>query len=337
VRYRQLGNSGLTVSVLGLGGNNFGGRCDQRETCAIVSAAIEAGITFFDTAEVYGENGGSERILGEALKGRRDKVVLATKFGHRRQPPDNAPGSRRNVRRAVEASLKRLQTDYIDLYYLHHPDTVTPIQETLAALHELVYEGKVRYIACSQLAAWQIVEAEWTARTEHLSRFIACQDHYSLLERSVEDEVIPACRQYGIGFVPYYPLAHGLLTGKYRRGEPPPPGTRLASRFIPYSSPTHPFLTGKYEHSGHAEEDAAGGASSGILTDAAFDRVEALERYAQERGLSLLQVAIAGLAAQPGVSSVIAGATRPEQVTANAAAAAWAPSAEDLAALNALG
>ncbi|MFN8526035.1 MAG: aldo/keto reductase [Chloroflexota bacterium] len=305
MQYRQLGNSGLTVSVVGLGANNFGGRLDQQQTTAVVSAAIDAGINHIDTAEVYGGGGGSERMIGEALKGKRDKVVLATKFGHQGRAPDNAPGSRRNVRRAIEDSLRRLQTDYIDLYYLHFPDAVTPVAETLAAMTELIAEGKVRYIAECNFPAWQVVEAEWTARAEHTARFIACQHHYSLLHRAPEAELLPACQRYGIGFVPYFPLAQGLLTGKYRRGEAAPAGTRLADR-------------------------------PAALTDEVFDRLAAIQAYADERGLSLLQVAIGGIAAQPGVASVIAGATKPEQIAANVAAAEWIPSAEDLAALNAL-
>jgi aryl-alcohol dehydrogenase-like predicted oxidoreductase len=306
VQYRQLGDSGLTVSVVGLGANNFGGRLDQQQTTTVINAAIEAGITHIDTAEVYGGGGASERMIGEALKGhQRDKVVLATKFGHQSTSPGSAPGSRRNVRRAVEGSLTRLQTDYIDLYYLHFPDPVTPIAETLTALTELINEGKVRYIATCNLTAWQVVEAEWTARTARTARFIASQNKYSLIDREAEQELLPACRQYGVGLVPYFPLAQGLLTGKFKRGEPAPEGTRLSARIDSIPSST-------------------------------FDKVEALERFAAERGLSLLQVAIGGLAAQPGVSSVIAGATKPEQIAANVAAADWVPSAEDLAALNAL-
>ena len=306
MQYRQLGDSGLTVSVVGLGANNFGGRLDQQQTTAVVTAAIEAGITHIDTAEIYGGIGASEQMIGEALKGQqRDKLVLATKFGHTSTPPGSAPGSRRNVRRAIEGSLARLQTDYIDLYYLHSFDPVTPIAETLAALTELINEGKVRYIATCNLAAWQVVEAEWTARTTNTARFVASQNRYSLIEREAEAELLPACRKYGVGLVPYFPLAQGLLTGKFRRGESGPAGTRLSGRIesIPAST---------------------------------FDKVEALAGYAQERGISLLQVAIGGLAAQAGVSSVIAGATKPEQVKANAEAGAWVPSAEDLAALHAL-
>jgi aryl-alcohol dehydrogenase-like predicted oxidoreductase len=301
VRYRQVGISGLTVSIVGLGGSNFGGRCDQAQTNAVVDAADDVAINFIDTADIYNA-GGSENMLGEALKGRRSKFVLATKFGLR-GPPSNARGSRRNVRQAVDGSLVRLQTDYLDLYYLHTPDPMTPIGETLAAMHELVVEGKVRYIGACQMTAWQLVESEWTAQSRGQSRFIACQNHYNLINRDIEAEVVPACLKYGVGLIPFFPLAEGLLTGKYRRGQAPPGGTRLAYR-----------------------QEA--------LTGLAFSRIEALELYAEERGLSLLQVAIGGLAGQPAVASVIAGATSPEQVRANAAAGDWVPSADDMAALS---
>jgi aryl-alcohol dehydrogenase-like predicted oxidoreductase len=304
MRHRQLGTSGLTVSVVGLGGNNFGRRCDLEGTRAVVDAALEAGIMLLDTADVYGNRGGSETFLGQVLKGRRDQVVLATKFGQRMDgPEEEAPGSRRYIRRAIEASLRRLQTDHVDLYQQHIPDPLTPLDETIAALDELVAEGKIRYAGSSNYAGWQIADADWIARGERRARMISAQNRYSLLERGVEQEVIPACLAHGIGMLPFFPLANGLLTGKYHRGERAPRGTRLAER-------------------------------PALLTDAAFDRVEALEKYAAERGVTLLEVAVGGLAAQPAVASVIAGATRPEQVRANAAAGAWEPSATDLAALD---
>jgi len=306
MRYRQLGTSGLTVSVVGLGCNNFGRVCDLEGTRAVVDAALEDGITLLDTADTYGNKGGSETFLGEVLKGRRDRVVLATKFGSAMDgPEEEARGSRRYVRRAIEASLRRLQTDHVDLYQQHVPDPKTPLEETVAALDELVGEGKVRYLGSSNIASWQIADADWIARTERRSRMISAQNHYSLLERGVEEEVIPACLEHGVGMLPFFPLGSGMLTGKYRRGEPAPRGTRLAGR---------PHL----------------------LTDAAFERVEALEKYAAERDRTLLEVAIGGLAAQPAVTSVISGATRPEQVRANAAAGAWEPTADDLAALDAI-
>ncbi len=307
MRYRPLGSSGLVVSVVGLGSNNFGTRCDRQQTRAVVDAAIESGISLIDTADIYGGGGDSEAFIGDALEGRREQVVLATKFSgdmHGKNGPDwGARGSRRYVRVAVESSLRRLQTDWIDLYQYHFPDGVTPIEETLAALDDLVREGKVRYVGSSNFEAWQVAEAEHVARRDGRSRFISAQNHYSLLERGVEAELAPACERYRIGILPYFPLAHGLLTGKYRRGHPPPEGTRLEGR------PER-------------------------LTDEVFDQIEALERFGQERSRSLLEVGIAGLAAQPAVGSVIAGATKPEQVRENAKAGDWVPSGEDLAALD---
>jgi aryl-alcohol dehydrogenase-like predicted oxidoreductase len=306
MRYRQLGRSGLTVSVVGLGGNNFGSRCDATQTRAVVAAALDAGITLFDTADVYGHRGGSETLLGQALAKHRDEVVVATKFGmDMGGPPHEARASRRHIRRAVEGSLRRLGFDYLDLYQQHAPDRRTPVEETLAALDELVGEGKVRYVGCCNFAAWQIVEAHWVARSQHMTPFVSAQNNYNLLERDLEEEVVPACRRYGIGVLPFYPLASGLLTGKYKRGEPPPPRSRLAERGI-------------------------------TPDDESFDRLEALEKYAAQRGLTLLEVAVGGLAAQPGVASVITGATRPDQVRANVTAALWEPTPDDLAELVAL-
>jgi aryl-alcohol dehydrogenase-like predicted oxidoreductase len=306
MRYRRLGDSGLAVSVVGLGCNNFGRRIDIDATKAVVDAAIDNGITLFDTADSYGE---SETFLGEVLQGRRDEVVIATKFGNDLRGAlgrdFGARGSRRYVRRAIERSLRRLRTDHVDLYQLHQPDPATPIEETLAALTELVREGKVRYLGSSNFAAWQVADADWTARSAGIERFISAQNHYSLLERGVERELVPACERFGVGLLPYFPLANGLLTGKYHRGEPPPEGSRLEKR------PEY-------------------------LSDARFEVVEKLERYATERGLTLLEVAIGGLAAQPAVASVIAGATKPEQVRANIAAGEWEPSEADLAVLDAI-
>jgi aryl-alcohol dehydrogenase-like predicted oxidoreductase len=307
MRFRQLGRSGLVVSVVGLGCNNFGRRIGLEETRSVVRAALDAGVTLFDTADIYG---GSEDLLGEVLDSERDNIVLATKFGlpmgGQLGPDWDARGSRRYIRKAVESSLRRLRTDWIDLYQYHTPDDVTPVEETLAALHELVLEGKVRYVGCSNFAGWQVADADWIARSADLTPFISAQNHYSLVEREVEDELIPACEKFGLGVLPFFPLANGLLTGKYHRGEPAPAGTRLVDR-------------------------------PAWLTDERFDQVEALEQYAAERGVSLLDVAIGGLAAMPAVTSVIAGATKPEQVVANVAAGAWAPDADDLAALRALG
>lgn len=299
MRYRQLGESGLTVSVIGLGGNNFGGRIGLEETRSIVDAALDCGVTLVDTADIYGNRGGSEELVGQVLAGRREHVVLATKFGMDMGDGTVARGSRSYIRRAVEASLRRLQTDYIDLYQYHAPDGVTPLAETLAALDDLITVGKVRYTGSSNFAGWQIADADWIARTQHQARFVSAQNHYNLLQRDAEQEVIPSCVNHGVGVLPYFPLANGLLTGKYRRGQAPPRGTRLAGR-------------------------------ESELTDDVFDKLEALERFGAQRGRSLLDVAIAGLAAMPGIASVIAGATKPEQVRANAAGGTWKLSPDEL-------
>ena len=308
MRYRPLGDSGLMVSVTGLGCNNFGRRLDLDATRAVVNAALEAGITLLDTSDSYGNGGGSEELLGEVLAGRRDEVVLATKFGHQDfdmgyGPAAGAKGGRAYIRRAVERSLRRLRTDYLDLYQIHTPDPVTPMAETLAALGELVAEGKVRYLGNSNFTGWQIADAAHVARAAGAVPCISAQNHWSLLERDTEAEVVPAARHFGLGVLPYFPLANGLLTGKVRKGQAQPPGSRLAGR-------------------------------PGYLTESKLDRVEALISWAAERGLTVLEVAIGALAAQPGCASVIAGATSPEQVKANAAAADWIPSAADLAELD---
>ncbi|MGH3827960.1 MAG: aldo/keto reductase [Pseudonocardiaceae bacterium] len=303
MRYRQLGESGLTVSVVGLGGNNFGGRLGLAETRSVVDAAIDCGVTLVDTADIYGNRGGSEELLGQVLAGRRERVVLATKFGMDMGDGSIARGSRTYIRRAVEASLRRLRTDYIDLYQYHTPDGITPLEETLAALDNLVTEGKVRYLGSSNFTGWQIADADWIARTQHRARFVSAQNHYSLLHRDAEQEVIPSCADHRVGVLPYFPLANGMLTGKYRRGQELPGGTRLAGR-------------------------------ESELTNDVFDKLEALERFGAKHGRSLLDVAIAGLAAVPAVASVIAGATKPEQVRTNAAAGAWELSPDELATLH---
>jgi aryl-alcohol dehydrogenase-like predicted oxidoreductase len=310
MRYRTLGDSGLLVSVVGLGCNNFGGRLDNAQTRAVVDAAIDEGITLFDTADMYGRDGGSELALGEALKGRRDKVVLATKFGHQGAdmgygPAAGAKGGRKYIRIAVEKSLTRLRTDHIDLYQFHTPDPLTPIDETIAALDELVTEGKVRYIGHSNRSGWQLADAAHLALAGGRTPFISSQNHWSLLERDAERELVPAARHFGLGVLPYFPLANGLLTGKVRRGQEIPAGTRL----------TEPRR-------------------AGYVTDTKLDKVEALIAWGQEQGLSILEIAIGGLAAQPGCSSVIAGATSPEQVKANAAAGEWQPTQDQLTAID---
>jgi aryl-alcohol dehydrogenase-like predicted oxidoreductase len=308
--YRRLGNSGLVVSVVGIGCNNFGRKLDTDGTRAVVDAAFDAGITLFDTADTYGTpHGASEELLGAALKGRRDDVVLATKFGMDMEglngPDYGARASRRYIVRAVESSLRRLETDYIDLYQLHSPDPATPIDETLAALDDLVRSGKVRYLGNSNFAGWQIADADWTARAGNYTPFVSAQNQYSLLHRQVEAEILPACEHFGLGFLPFFPLDSGLLTGKYRRGEKPAEGTRLS--------------LGRYQR---------------WLDGADWDTIEALSEYAAERGHRLLDVAIAGLTTRPAVASVIAGATTAEQVQANAAAGTWQLTAEDVAALD---
>ena len=296
----QLGDSGLRASRVGLGCNNFGGRVDLEGTRAVVDAALDVGVTFFDTAEIYGNGGGSERLLGEVLDVRRDQVVLATKFGWGRER--GADGSDKAVRDAIDGSLERLRTDYVDLYYQHEPDPATPIAETLGALDELVREGKVRAIGCSNFSAEQLAEADRVARELGTARFTVLQNEYSLLARDDDDAVLPLCRELGVSYIPYFPLASGLLTGKYRRGEPAPEGTRLEGREI---------------------------------ADGRFERVEACAAFAEERGHSLHELAICALASTPGIGSIIAGATTPEQVRANAAAtdASWQLSGDELAAL----
>ncbi|HEX6756794.1 MAG TPA: aldo/keto reductase [Propionibacteriaceae bacterium] len=301
--YEQLGLSGLTVSTVGLGCNNFGVRMADENVPAVVNAAMDAGITLFDTADIYGNVGGSEILLGKALGSRRGEVIIATKFGSDMRgangPDWGARGSRRYIRIAVENSLRRLATDWIDLYQLHEPDPHTPIEETLAALTEVVAEGKVRYIGSSNLAGWEVIDADWTSRTSGFEAFISAQNDYSWLNRSAETELVPALEHTGQSLLPYFPLASGLLTGKYHRGEPAPAGTRLARNQV-------------------------------RLDKANFDLIEAIEAYAGERGLSMLQVAIGGLAAMPTVGSVIAGATSAEQVVENVSGGLWVPSGDDL-------
>ncbi len=310
MRYRRLGESGLAVSVVGIGCNNFGRRIDAQRADEVVRAALDVGVNLFDTADTYGATpGASEQALGAALGKRRDEAIVATKFGNNARGAHGldwgARGGRRYIARAVEASLRNLATDYIDLYQIHTPDPATPIEETLAALDDLVRAGKVRYLGHSNFAGWQIADAAWTARTRGLTPFVSAQNEYSLLNRDAEAEVIPAAEKFGLGLLPYFPLANGLLTGKYRRGAAAPAGTRLAG-------------------TDRAHQLAA----------APWDRIEAIEAFAAERGRTVLDVAIGGLAAQPTVASVIAGATSAEQVRANVAAGAWEPTAEDLTELD---
>ncbi|HEY6067731.1 MAG TPA: aldo/keto reductase [Gaiellaceae bacterium] len=302
MRTRRLGAEGPEVSVVGLGCNNFGMRVDLKGTRAVVEAALGAGVTLFDTADIYGNKGGSESFLGEALAGRRADVVVATKFGGDMGDGIAARGSREYIFKAIEGSLQRLRTDYVDLYQYHTPDHVTPFEETFGALDELVREGKVRYVGHSNLDAAEVEEVDALARERGWARPVSAQNQYSLLRREAEEELLPTCERLGLGVLPYFPLASGLLTGKYRRNEEHPEGTRLAGR-------------------------------REVFTEETFDRLESLERYGDERGVTLLEVAVGGLLAQRPVSSVIAGATKPDQVRANVEAAGWEPTQDDLDAL----
>ncbi len=305
MEYRNLGNSGLKVSLVGLGCNNFGGRTDLEGSRKVIHKALDLGINLLDTADVYANRGGSETVLGQVLGDRRKDIVLATKYG---QPMDEAGrlrgGSRRYIMSAVEASLKRLKTDWIDLYQMHRYDPATPIDETLRALDDLIHQGKVRYIGSSNFTAWQVVDAQWTAKHLGLNRFIACQDELSLLVREAERELIPAMKAHGLGLLPYFPLASGMLTGKYKRGAPQPAGARLSYM---------PDLAERY------------------FTDANWARVDKLEAFCAARGKTMVELAFSWLGAQAAVSSVIAGATKPEQIEQNIAAASWALSTDDLA------
>ncbi len=303
MEYRNVGRSGLPVSVAGLGCNNFGMRIDKEQTAAVVHRALDLGVTLFDTADIYGGTR-SEEFLGAALGDRRKNVVVATKFvGPVGEGPLNRGASRRHVFDAVENSLRRLGTDWIDLYQIHFPDVTTPIEETLRALDDLVKQGKVRYIGCSNFAAWQVVEAQWTARTEHFVPLISAQSEYNLLNRRIERELVPACQEYELGILPYFPLASGFLSGKYRPGEKPPEGTRLA---------------------------AWGPRGEEVLSERNFAILGALEQFAEARGKSVLDVAIGWLASHPYVPSAIAGATKPEQVEENVKAAEWRLTPEEV-------
>lgn len=301
---RNLGRSGLRVSAIGLGCNNFGGRIGKDATRAVIHKAIDLGITLFDTADVYGERGGSETLMGEILGADRKKIVLATKFG---MPMDDVDvkvgGARRYIMQAVEDSLRRLQTDWIDLYQMHQIDPRTPIEETLRALDDLIRQGKVRYVGCSNFPAWRLVEAAWTATSNGLNPFASHQDEYSLVFRKPEAELMPAARAYGLGMLPYFPLASGLLTGKYRRNAAMPVEARLTKT---------QRLADRY------------------LTERNWKIAEELGDFVAARGRTMLELAFSWLLAQAPVTSVIAGATRPEQLEQNVEAGAWKLSAEEL-------
>ena len=308
MEYKNLGNSGLRVSAVGLGCNNFGRRCDQAATTAVVEKALDSGVTLFDTADVYGPRGLSEEFLGVALKGKRREAIIATKFmGPMGEGTLWSGASRRYIFDAIDASLKRLGTDFVDLYQIHFPDANTPIAETMRALDDVVRSGRARYVGCSNFAGWQVVEAQWVARSGHFSEFVSAQNQYNLLDRRIERELVPAASAYGMGILPYFPLASGFLTGKYKQGEAPPEGTRLA---------------------------AGGGMADRVLNEGNFETLQKLESFAESAGHTMLELAIGWLASQPHVPSVISGATKPEQVEQNVAASEWKLNAEELAKVN---
>ena len=309
MKLKNLGRSGLRVSVVGLGCNNFGGRIDLEATRKVVHRALDCGITLFDTADIYGERGGSETCLGQILGDRRKEIVLASKFGMEMDDGEKKGGSRRYIMQAVEDSLRRLQTDWIDLYQYHRPDPLTPIDETLRALDDLIRQGKVRYIGCSNMPSWEVATAQWTARDLGTNSFVSAQDEYSLLVRDAEKELIPSAVAYGLGLLPYFPLASGLLTGKYQRNAPMPVDARLTKT---------QRLADRY------------------LTEKNWQRTEKLADFCEAQGKSMVELAFSWLLAQPVVSSVIAGATKPEQIEANVKAADWNLTAEDLAAIDAI-
>ena len=304
MEYRNLGESGLKISLAGLGCNNFAMKCDAEQTRAVVHRALDEGVTFFDTADIYGRRGGSEEMLGKALGPRRRDVIVASKFG---MPMGDGPymrgGSRRYVIAAAEASLRRLGTDYIDVYQIHQPDPETPQEETLAALDDLVRAGKVRYLGNSNFSGWEVADADWISRTRGIARYVSAENQYNLLDRKIERDLLPACRKFGLGMLPYFPLASGFLTGKYRRGTEAPAGTRLAL-MAPMAKQ--------------------------VMTDHNFGILEKLEEFSKQRGHTIVELAMSWLACQPIVSSVISGATQPEQVTENVKACGWKLSAEEL-------
>jgi aryl-alcohol dehydrogenase-like predicted oxidoreductase len=305
---RNLGSSGLRVSVLGLGCNNFGMWTDLEASRAVIHKALDIGVTLFDTADVYGKRGGSETMMGEILGAQRKDIVLATKFGLPMNEAETLKGaSRRYIMNAVEASLKRLKTDWIDLYQIHVPDPLTPIEETLRTLDDLVRQGKVRYVGCSNLAAWQVVEAQWTARHHNLNSFVSCQDEYSLVVRKIERELLPAIQAYGLGLLPYFPLASGLLTGKYKRNTQLPASARLT---------TTQRLSDRF------------------MTDTNWEIAERLDTFAVERGHTSVELAFSWLAGRPGVTSVIAGASKPEQLEQNVKSMNWKFTADELATID---
>jgi aryl-alcohol dehydrogenase-like predicted oxidoreductase len=303
--YRRLGRSGLKVSEIGLGTNAFGSRANEQTSISIINNALELGINFIDTAEMYTQ-GHSEEIIGKAVKGKRSQVVIAIKYGHRASiGPREQGGSRNYIMKAVDLSLRRLNTEYIDLYYLHYPDSETPIEETIRTMYDLISAGKVRYLACSNLAAWQLCEALWTSKFCNLESFIAVQSRYNLLDRDIEEELVPCCQSYGVGVVPWGPLASGFLTGKYQRNQEIP--TRFAKKSSIYGD---------------------------VYTDTNFNKLAKLEVFAKERGHSVGELAIAWLLSHPWLGSVISGTTNVEQLSRNAAAVNWKLTTEDITQLD---
>jgi aryl-alcohol dehydrogenase-like predicted oxidoreductase len=309
MEFRNLGNSGLKISEIGLGGNNFGWRADEQTSISVINHAIDMGINFIDTAPTY-DNGNSEEFIGKAMKGKRQQIIIATKFGSMwNEHPNRRGSSRHNIINVVDTSLKRLQTDYIDLYQMHVPDLSTPIEETLHTLNDLIRAGKVRYIGCSNLAAWQLLEALWTSRVKNLHSFVTVQSQYNLLVREIEDGLVPCCQAYNIGIIPHTPLAGGFLTGKYHQGEELPVDWRLAG-----PNPA-------YRH---------------VFTENNWGKLTRLKTFAIERGHTIGELAIAWLLARPWISTVIAGAKRIEQVSANVAAAEWKLTAEEVTEVDAM-
>jgi 1-deoxyxylulose-5-phosphate synthase len=308
MEYRQLGRSGLKVSAIGLGGNTFGNGADEAQTARIIHRALDLGLNFIDTADVY-SRGVSEQYVGKAVAGRRQQAIIATKvYGRMGEGPNDTGSSRKHIIEGLEASLRRLDTDYVDLYQLHNVDQSTPVYETLSTLDDLVRQGKVRYIGCSNFLAWQICEALWAADRKNLTPLVSVQPRYNVLDRTIERELVPFCRQYGIGIIPYSPLAGGILTGKYRLGEPPPPDTRAGR---------NPRLQRQ-------------------LDEAMLGKVNALAKWARDQDHGAGELALAWLLSRPEVSTVIAGATKPEQVDENARAADWQLSGDDLAEIDRL-
>jgi len=309
MEYRRLGLSGLKVSEIGLGGNNFGWWLDEEPSIKVINYALDLGINLIDSADAY-DRGRSEEIVGKAVKGKRSQVIISTKFGYPMgDGPNDKGGSRYHIMEAAEASLRRLNTDYIDLYYMHIPDPTTPMEETLRAMDDLVRAGKVRYIGCCNFLAWQLCEALWISKANHLESFVVAQSRYNLIDRRIEQELVPCCQAYGIGVIPWGPLASGFLAGEYRRGEKIPTDMRLANPPQSYRD---------------------------VLFDANFDKLDKLEAFAKEYGHSVAEVAIVWLLSHPWLTSVIGGATTPEQLSANVATAELKLTAEEVAQLDAM-